>query len=73
MPSIVKKKVSSKKYKKHLFSSFQMTKSTQTIGSFFADRIKQVKTSKLEAEPVKIECFFLDGHGNYTSINYFSK
>ena len=33
MPSIAKKRLLRKKYKKHLFSSFQRTKSTQTGGS----------------------------------------
>ena len=39
MPSIGKKRLLRKKYKKHLLSSFQKTKSTQTSGSVFADRI----------------------------------
>ena len=38
MPSIAKKRFSRKKYKKLLLSSFQKTRSTQTIGSVFADR-----------------------------------
>ena len=41
-PSIAKKRLLRKKYKKHLLSSFQKTKSTQTSGSVFADRIEQV-------------------------------
>ena len=39
MPSIAKKRLLRKKYKKHLLSCFQKTKSTQTSGSVFADRI----------------------------------
>ena len=39
MASIAKKRLSRKKYKKHLFSSFQKTKTTQTSGSVCADRI----------------------------------
>ena len=66
MPSIAKKRLLRKKYKKHLFSSFQKTKSTQTSGSVFADRTEQVKKTKLELELIKI-VDFLDGHGNYTS------
>ena len=67
MPSIAKKRLLRKKYKKHLLSSFQKTKSTQTSGSVFADRIKQVKKTKFELELIKnVDCF-LDGHGNYTS------
>ena len=67
MPSIAKKRLLRKKYKKHSFSSFQKTKSTQTSGSVFADRIEQVKKTKFELELIKIVDFFLDGHGNYTS------
>ena len=36
---IAKMRLLRKKYKKHLLSSFQKTKSTQTSGSVFADRI----------------------------------
>ena len=43
MPSIAKK-ILWKKYKKHLLSSFQDTKSTQTTGSAFAARIKHFWT-----------------------------
>ena len=48
MPSIAKKKLLRKEYKKHLLSSFQKTKSLQSGGSVFADRIEQVKTTKFE-------------------------
>ena len=67
MPSIAKKRLLRKNYKKHLFSSFQKTKSTQTSGSLFADRIEQVKKTKFELELIKLVDCFLDGHGNYTS------
>ena len=50
-----------------MLSSFQMTKSTQPIGSVFADRIEQVKKTKFELELIKIVDCFLDGQGNYTS------
>ena len=50
MRSIAKKRLSRKKYKKRLLSCFQKTKSTQTNGSMFADRIVQVKKTKLELE-----------------------
>ena len=66
MPIIAKKRLLRKKYKKHLLSSFQKTKSTQTFGSVFADRTKQVKKTKFELELIKIVDCFLDGHGNYT-------
>ena len=68
MPSIAKKRLLRKKYKNHLLSSFQKTKSTQSSRSVFADRIKQVKKNKFELELIKIVDCFLDGHGNYTSI-----
>ena len=45
-PSIGKKRLVRKKYKKHLLSSFQKTKSTQTTGSVFADSFEQVKKTK---------------------------
>ena len=67
MPSIAKKRLLRKKYKKHLLSSFQKTKSTQTKGSVFADRIEQVKKTNFELELIKIVDCFLDGHGSYTS------
>ena len=67
MPSIAKKRLLRKKYKKHLLSSFQKTKSTQTSGSVFAGRIEQAKKTKFEIELIKIVDCFLDGHGVYTS------
>ena len=50
MPSIAKKRLLRKKYKKHLFSSFQKTKTTQTSGLVFAERIEKVKRTKFEIE-----------------------
>ena len=74
MPSIAKKRVLRKKYKKHLFSSFQKTKTTQTSGSVFAERIEKVKKTKLEFDLIKIVDCFLDGHGNYdTNLVSFKK
>ena len=67
MLSIAKKRLLRKKFKKHLLSSFQKTKSTQTSGTVFADRIEQVKRTKFELELIEIVDCFLDGHGNYTS------
>ena len=67
MPSIAIKRLLGKKYKNHLLSSFQKTKSTQISGSVFADRIEQVKKTKFELELIKIVECFLDDHGNYTS------
>ena len=67
MPSIAKKRLLRKKFKKHLFSSFQKTKTTQTSASVFAERIEKVKKTKFELELIKIVDCFLDGHGNYDS------
>ena len=67
MLSIAKKKLLRKKYKKHLFSSFQKTKTTQTSGSVFAERIGKVKKTKFEFELIKIVDCFLHGHGNFDS------
>ena len=67
MPSIAKKSLLRKKYKKHLFSSFQKTKTTQTSGSVFAERIERVKKTKFELDLIKIVGCFLDGHGKYDS------
>ena len=67
MPSVARKRLLRKKYKEHLLTSFQKTKSTQTSGSVVADRSEQVKKTKFELELIKIVDWFLDGHGNYTS------
>ena len=67
MPSIAKKRLLRKKYKKHLFSSFQKTKTTRTSGSVFAERIEKVKKTKFELDLIKIVDCFLDGHVNYDS------
>ena len=65
MPSIAKKRLLRKKYKKHLFSSFQKTKTTQSRGSVLAERFEKVKKTKFEIELIKnVDCF-LDGHGNF--------
>ena len=66
MASIVKKRLMRKKYKKHLLSSLHKTKSTQTSGSVFADRIEQIEKTKFEMELIKIVDCFLDGYGIYT-------
>ena len=48
MPSIAKKRLLRKKFKKQLLSSLQKTKSTLTSGSVFAIRIEQTKRTKFE-------------------------
>ena len=67
MPSIAKKRPLRKKFREHLFSSFENTKTTQTSGSVFAERMEKVKKTKFELELIKIVDCFLDGHGNYDS------
>ena len=67
MPSIAKKRLLRKNYKKQLFSSFQKTKTTQTSGLVFAARIEQVKWTKIELKLIKVVDCFLDGHGKYDS------
>ena len=67
MSSIAKKRLLRKKYKKHLVSSFQQTKATQTSGSVFAERIEKVEKTKFEFELIKFVDCFLDGHGNFDS------
>ena len=57
----------STKSTEHLFSSFQKTKTTQTNGSVFAERIEKVKKTEFELELIKIVDCFLDGQGNYDS------
>ena len=66
MPSIAKKRLLRQKYKEHLLSSFQKTKSTQTSGSVSADRIEQIKKTSFELELIKSVDCFLDGQGNYS-------
>ena len=67
MPSIAKKRLLRKKYKKHFFSCFQKTKTTQSSGSVFAERYEKVKKTKFELDSIKIVDCFLDGHGYYDS------
>ena len=49
MPSITKKRLLRKKYKKHLLSSFQKTKTTQTSSSLVAERIEKLKRLTLNS------------------------
>ena len=67
MPSIAKKRLLRKKFRKHSFSSFEKTKTTQISGSVFAERVEKVKTTKFELDLIKSVDCFLDGHGNYDS------
>ena len=67
MPSIAKKMLLRKKYKKQLFSSFEKTKTTQTSGSVFAERTEKVKKTTFELDFFKIADCFLDGYDNSVS------
>ena len=67
MPSIAKKRLLRKKYEKHLFNSFQKTKTTQAKGLVFAERFEKVKETKFEFELIKIVDCFLDGNSNFDS------
>ena len=67
IPSIAKKRLLRKKFKKHLFSSLQKTKSTQSSVSVFAERIENGKKTNFELELKEIVDCFLDGHVYYDS------
>ena len=54
MPGVAKKRLLRKKYKKHLFSSFQKTKTTQSSGSVYAERIEKIKKTEFEFELIKL-------------------
>ena len=68
MPSIPKKMISRIKYRKHLLTSFQKTKLTQTSKSLFAVRIGQLKKTKLELELIKFVDCFLDGYSSGSNL-----
>ena len=65
MPSIAKKNLSRRKWRKLSLSSFEKTKPNQTSGSLLAERIKRTKTTKHEMELIKFVDCFLDGSGSY--------
>ena len=63
VPSISKKRLSRKKFKRHLLRAEQRNASTQTLGSSFLDRIHSLRNSNYESELIKIVDCLLDGHG----------
>ena len=63
VPSISKKRLSRKKFKRHLLRAEQRNASTQTLGSSFLDRVHSLRNSKYESELIKIVDCLLDGHG----------
>ena len=62
LPSVSKKRLSRKKFKRHLLRAVQRNASTQTLRSSFFDRIQLLKNSKYESELIKIVDCLLDGH-----------
>ena len=62
LPSVSKKRLSRKKFKRHLLRA-NRNLSAQTMGSSFLYRIQSVKNSKYEGELIKIVDSLLDGHG----------
>ena len=68
MPSIAKKRLLRKKFKKHMLTSFQRSISIQTTGSVFVERVESVRRkTKFELEVLKFIDCFLGGYGGYQS------
>ena len=66
MPSIAKKRLLRKKFKKHMLTSVQRSISVQITGSVFVQRVESVKRkTTFELELMKIIDSFLDGYGSY--------
>ena len=74
-PSISRKRLVRKKFKKHYLSSNQKLASTQTLASAFLDRIRKVQNSKYEHDLLKIIDCFIDGYGfvNSDHVNFSIK
>ena len=74
-PSVSRKRLVRKKFKKHYLSSNQKLASTQTLGSAFLDRIRKVQNSKYEHDLLKIIDCFIDGYGfvNSDHVNFSIK
>ena len=62
LPSVSKRRLSRKKFKRHLLRAEQRNSSTQTLRSSFVDRSQSLKNSKYESELIKIVDCLLDGH-----------
>ena len=63
IPSVSKKRLSRKKFKRHLLGAEQRNASTQTLRLSFFDRIQSLKNSYCESEKIKIVDCLLNGHG----------
>ena len=72
LPSVAKKRLLRKKFKRQNISSAQMIASTQTLGSAFLERIRKVQNSKYETDLLKFVDCFIDGFGivNSERINF---
>ena len=72
LPSVAKKRLLQKKFKRHYLSSAQKLASTQTLGSAFLERIRKVQNSKYETDLLIIVDCFIDGFGTVNSkcINF---
>ena len=54
LPGVSKKRLSRKKFKRHLLRAEQRNASTQTLRPSFLDRIQSLKNSKYQSELIKI-------------------
>lgn len=63
VPSVMRKRLLRKKFKKQTLRCNEKTQSTQTPNSTFMDRIQKVKNSVYEYDLLKIIDCFIDGHG----------
>ena len=75
MPSIAKKILLRKKFKRHYLCSNQKLASTRTIGSAFLESVRKVQNSKHEHDLLKITDCFIDGYGfvNSDHVNFLIK
>ena len=72
LPSVAKKRLLRKQFKRHYLSSAQKLASTQTLRSASLKRIRKVQNSKYETDLLKnVDCF-IDGYGTVNSerINF---
>ena len=67
MPSIAKKRLIRKKFKRHYLFSNQKLAHTQILGSAFLDIVRKVQNSKYESDLFKIIDCFIDCHGSVHS------
>ena len=75
LPSVAKKRLLRKKFKRHYLGSNRKLASTQTISSAFLERVRKVQNSKYEHVLLKIIDCFIDGYGfvNSDHVNFSIK